>query len=98
MVVPFLPKSFWSHYSQDGAYREMFRTFSGEFGFLAEKSSPFQSLFSPMHHKLLCVLRNNHPLLAATDELVDSPSEFTDTSSNSGLARNTKQSPPWFIE
>jgi hypothetical protein len=98
MVFPFLPKSFWSHSCQDDPRREMFRTFFVEFGFSGEKSSPFQSLFPPIHHKLLCVLRNNHPLLAATDEFVASPSEFTDTNSNFGLARNTKQSPPWFIE
>ena len=35
--------------------------------------------------------------LATIEELLFSPSEFTATSSNFGLALKTKQSPPWVM-
>jgi hypothetical protein len=53
--------------------------------------------FSLMHQRASCVRMNSSPFDGTIDELLASPSEFTETSSNFGDALNTKQSPAWLI-
>ena len=47
-----------------------------------------------MHQSALSVRMNSWPSLGTMEELPGSRNEFMETSSNFGLALNTKQSPP----